>query len=230
MKLKGISLLLAGTALAATISGCSSGNDDKEISQLKEDIAKLQQENQDLKAKLKDAGTPAAAAAAAPSDAPQASPAPESAGTGSEQPAIVKGQPLVLDGIGEYTVTKTSFAKKVIPSAPGTFYTYYEAKEPGTTYLAITLKVKNLGSTGKGADTFADVTVKYDNNYEYDTFSALEENGGENFTYTNITDIEPLKNGTLVFLAEVPTEVETDAKPLYADIKIEGETYKYSIR
>lgn len=79
------------------------------------------------------------------------------------------------------------------------------------------------------ADEVADVEVKYDNKYEYSTFDTMEKNGGEDFTYTNISRIEPLKNGTLVFLAEVPDEVKSSGKPLYADFKIEGETYRYTI-
>ncbi|MNN74284.1 hypothetical protein D3C81_1904680 [compost metagenome] len=58
----------------------------------------------------------------------------------------------------------------------------------------------------------------------------MEDNGGEDFTYSNITNIEPLKNGTLVYLAEVPDEVQSGDKPLYAEVNIEGEIYRYTIR
>lgn len=239
MKVKTVGLWTAAALLAVSVAGCSSGNSNtagENTEKLKAEISKLQEENKQLKEendKLKQQPSAAPVTAAGNEEAEGSSNEGDSAnGAGSEEQgkAIVKGQPLTIDGIAEYTITKTSFAKKVIPSKPGSFYTYYEAKEQGTTYLAITLKVKNLAGEGKQADSFAEMQVKYDNQYEYSTFSALEKNGGEDFTYSNIYDIEPLKNGTLVYLAEVPDEVKTSDKPLYADVKIEGETYRYTIR
>ncbi|WP_042210070.1 bZIP transcription factor [Paenibacillus borealis] len=238
MKVKTGGLWLATAMLAVSVAGCSSGNSSsagENTEKLKTEISKLQQENKQLKEendKLKaDALT---VPVNAEEDKGGVELIGEGAGTpaadsGSGQPVIVKGTPLVIDGVGEYTITKTSYAKKVIPSKPGSFYTYYEAKEPGTTYLAITLKVKNLAGEAMDADAVADMQIKYDNKYEYSTFSTMEENGGEDFTYTSISEIEPLKNGTLVYLAEVPDEVESGGKPLYADVKIEGETYRYII-
>ncbi len=230
---------MAAALLAVSVAGCSSGNSSsagENTEKLKTEISKLQEENKQLKEendKLKQEASAAAVAATGNTEAADSTNEGGSTNTsGSEEQdkAIVKGQPLTIGGIAEYTITKTSFAKKVIPSKPGSFYTYYEAKEPGTTYLAITLKVKNLGGEGKAADSFAEMQVKYDNQYEYKTFSTLEKNGGEDFTYTNISDVEPLKNGTLVYLAEVPDEVQTGDKPLYAEVKIEGQTYRYTIR
>ena len=232
--------MAAVVLLTAMLAGCSSGNSTaagENTEKLKTEISKLQDENKFLKEendRLKQAvAVPVAGAGEAEGEAAEPSTETGSTNTpnnGEEQQAIVKGTPLVIDGIGEYTITKTSFAKKVIPSKPGSFYTYYEAKEPGTTYLAITLVVKNLGGSAMDAESAADVEVKYDNSYEYGTFSTMEENGGEDFTYTSLSEIEPLKNGTLVYLAEVPDEVETGGKSLYADVKIEGETYRYTIR
>ncbi|WNS41993.1 bZIP transcription factor [Paenibacillus sp. MMS20-IR301] len=238
MKRKTGGLLAAAVLLAVMIAGCSSGNSaapGEDTEKLKTEISKLQQENAFLKAENERLRTLAATVPVTAEEAGGVKLAGEAgsgnaAASGDGEPAIVKGTPLVVEGIGEYTITSTSFGKKIMPSNPGSFYTYYEAKEPGTTYLAITLKVKNLGGEAVDADAIADVEVKYDNKYEYSTFSALEENGGEDFTYTSISEIEPLKNGTLVFLAEVPDEVETGGKPLYASVKIEGETYRYNIR
>lgn len=242
MKVKTGGVWLAAAMLAVSVAGCSSGDsgsDGENTEKLKTELSKLQDESKFLKeenARLKEALAAKPAAASGNAEAAEAQePAsveasPAAADSVDGQPAIVKGTPLVIDGIGEYTITKMSFAKKVIPSKPGSFYTYYEAKEPGTTYLAITLKVKNLGGEAMDAEDAAAVEVKYDNNYKYGTFSTMEENGGEDFTYTSISEIEPLKNGTLVYLAEVPDEVETGTKPLYADFNIEGETYRYTIR
>lgn len=238
MKVRTISIWLSAAMLALSVAGCSSGKSGsagENTEKLKTEISKLQEENKQLKAendKLKEEASVLPVTAAGEAEAVE--PSGEEAGTavadaGDDQKTMVKGTPLVIDGIGEYTITKTSFAKKVIPSKPGSFYTYYEAKEPGTTYLAITLQAKNLAGEAMDADAVADVKVKYDNKYEYSTFSTMEENGGEDFTYTSISEIEPLKNGTLVYLAEVPDEVESGSKPLYADVTIEGEMYRYII-
>lgn len=237
MKLKSGGLWLAAAMLAVTVTGCSSdkaGAGRESMEKLKTEMSELQKENKFLKdendrlkeslvkpvtaeeeggtAELLNNGSSAAAA-----------------DSGQDYKLIVKGTPLTIDETGEYTITKTSFSKKVTPSNPGSFYTYYEAKEPGTTYLAITLKVKNLAGQAIAADKVADVEIKYDNKYEYNTFATMEKNGGEDFTYTNISTIGPLKNGTLVFLAEVPDEVKSSGKPLYADFNIESETYRYTI-
>lgn len=226
--------------LAVSVAGCSSGNsnsaeDHGDTEKLKTEISRLQEENTFLKAendRLKEMVTTVPVTAKEETGTAEllnGEPGPAAGDAADGQPLMVKGTPLIIDGIGEYTITRTSFGKKVSPSNPGSFYTYYEAKEPGTTYLAVTLKVKNLGGQAMDADAVADMEIKYDNKYEYGTFSTLEENGGEDFTYTSISEIEPLKNATLVYLAEVPDEVESSGKPLYADIKIEGETYRYLI-
>ncbi|MFD1910476.1 hypothetical protein ACFSQ7_50670 [Paenibacillus rhizoplanae] len=89
--------------------------------------------------------------------------------------------------------------------------------------------MKNLAGEAMDAEDVADVEVTYDNKYKYSTFDTMEEKGGEDFTYTSLSEIEPLKNGTLVFLAEVPDEVKSSGKPLYADFSIGGETYRYTI-
>lgn len=238
MKIKSGSLWLAAAMLAVTVTGCSSNNaspSSEDMEKLKTEVSELQKENKFLKEEnealkrdlvvrpvtAKEEGGTAELVNDGSSTA-----APDS---GDDHKLIVKGTPLVIEGTGEYTVTKTSFGKKVSPSNPGSFYTYYEAKEPGTTYLAITLKVKNLAGEAMNADEVADVKVKYDNKYEYSTFDTIEEKGGEDFTYTSLSRIEPLKNGTLVFLAEVPDEVKSSGKPLYADFEIKGETYRYII-
>ncbi|MEK3899752.1 MULTISPECIES: bZIP transcription factor [unclassified Paenibacillus] len=237
MKMKSGGLWLAAAMLAVTVTGCSSDNagpSSEDMEKLKTEVSELQKENKFLKEQnemLKESLVKPVTAEEEGGTAELLTTGdnPAAADSGDEHKQIVKGTPLVIEGTGEYTVTKTSFGKKIIPSNPGSFYTYYEAKEPGTTYLAITLKVKNLAGEAMNADEVADVKVKYDNKYEYSTFDTIEEKGGEDFTYTSLSRIEPLKNGTLVFLAEVPDEVKSSGKPLYADFGIKGETYRYMI-
>ncbi|MEK4519021.1 bZIP transcription factor [Paenibacillus sp. FSL H8-0122] len=239
MKIQSGSLWLAAAMLAVTVAGCSSGSAGAgrelteklkaEISELKKENKVLKEENEALKKDLvvrpvtakEEGGT---AELLSTGDSPAA------ADSGEDHKLIVKGTPLTVDGTGEYTITKTSFSKIVNPSNPGSYYTYYEAKEPGTTYLAITLRMKNLAGQAINAGGVADVEVTYDNKYVYSTFATMEKNGGEEFTYTNISTIGPLKHGTLVFLTEIPDEVKSSGKPLYADFEIEGETYRYIIK
>ncbi|MFF2089275.1 bZIP transcription factor [Paenibacillus sp. NPDC058174] len=213
--------------LASLLAGCSSGSNssNEEIKQLKQEIAALKEENE----KLKQGNVPAdeeqkASENEAPAEEPEQTPE-----TASSL-AVEVNKAVTIADFAEFTVTGTKFAKIVKPSKPGTFYTYYEAKEADTTYLAITIKLKSLLEGGKKADRFADVTVKYNDKYEYKTFSTIEDQGGADFTYTNITSIEPLKTATLLYLAEVPTEVETGTSPLKAVITMNDKEYELIIR
>lgn len=147
-----------------------------------------------------------------------------------EKVLIEKGETVVIEDFSEFTLTDTKFGKKIEPPNPSSFYTYYEAKEEGTTYLDIIITVKSLLTSGKSADEFVSVKVMFNDKYEYRTFSTIEKDGGGDFTYTNITSIEPLKNGTLHFLAEVPEEVESGTEPLDVELTINGKEYTYKIR
>ncbi|MBP2243872.1 hypothetical protein [Paenibacillus xylanexedens] len=70
----------------------------------------------------------------------------------------------------------------------------------------------------------------FDNQCDYTTFSTVEENGGADFTYSNITSVSPLKTTTLLYLAKMPNEVAESEKPLKAVIMIKEEVYEYTIR
>lgn len=135
-----------------------------------------------------------------------------------------------VDDFADITVTSNKIAKKIEPSKPGRFYTYYQSKEADSSYFALILKAKNLSTEGITADKIAEVGLKYDNKYDYDTFSTIEKRGGEDFTYTNITDIDPLKTGTIYYLVEIPNEVAKSDKPLKAEIKIQDQTFEYTVR
>lgn len=143
---------------------------------------------------------------------------------------IETGQNVVIDDYCEFVITSTTFSKKIMPPRPDSFYSYYEAKEPKTTYLDVVIDIKSLLTTGKIADEFATVKIVYNDKYEYSTFSTIEEDNGSDFTYTNITSIEPLKRGILHFLAEVPEEVESGDESVIAIVTIYNQNYKYTIR
>lgn len=144
--------------------------------------------------------------------------------------AITKGNALVIDDYAEITINNNVFGKQISPPNPSSMYTYYKNEEEGEVYLDTSISVKSLLTTGQSSDEFVDVKIIYDEKYEYKTFSTIEDRGGEDFTFTNITSIEPLKTGTLHFLASVPEQVEKDGKPLKAIITVKGQTYEQIIR
>lgn len=148
----------------------------------------------------------------------------------TEAKIINKGETIIVEDFCEFTIDDTKFAKKIIPPNPSDFYSYYEAKEPDTTYLDTIITIKSLLDSGKFPAEFASVKVVYNNKYEYTTFSIIEEGNGSDFTYTNITPIEPLKSGTLHFLAEVPDEVENGDDPVFVIVTINDQEYKYNVK
>lgn len=143
---------------------------------------------------------------------------------------LMPGGEVILEDYGNFTLTKAYISKKIDPPNPGSFYTYYEAKEPNTSYLDTVITFKNTSTNTISADEVANVQVIYDGKYKYETFSAIEENNGEDFTFTNITNIESLKSGNLHFLAEVPDEVTTSGKSIEISIKINGKEYRYKMQ
>ncbi|OEC01369.1 hypothetical protein GY31_13860 [Lysinibacillus sphaericus] len=145
-------------------------------------------------------------------------------------PILKIGEVAVVNDFAEITVNSNNFGQVINPPNPGDFYTYYENKEPDQVFLNTVITVKSLQTSGKSASDFVNVKIIYDNKYEYTTFSTLEEDGGANFTYTNITNIEPLQSGVLHFLASVPSNIENDGKPLKAVISVKGNTYEHIIR
>ncbi|WP_338555157.1 hypothetical protein [Paenibacillus sp. KS-LC4] len=211
-------------AAMLVMAGCASQTQDfsTEVSQLKEQVSQLSAENEKLKAQLAEA--PETTAASEASSTPQPEP---SADTGN---VLELKKALVIADFAEVTLTKTEFTSKVVPPKPDSFYTYYEVKDAENIYLDVVLKFKSLLSSSKSADDFASVQVKYDSKYEYKSFSTIEESGGGNFTYTNITSIEPLKTGVLHFIAELPKEAAKDKKPIDIIVTIEGKEYVYSLR
>ncbi|KYG90386.1 hypothetical protein A0U40_18295 [[Bacillus] sp. KCTC 13219] len=143
---------------------------------------------------------------------------------------ITKGETLVIEDYAEITVNDNVFGKRIDPPNPGSFYSYYEIKEEGEIYLDTIVTVKSLLTSSKSSDEFINVKVMYDDKYEYRTFSTLEDKGGADFTYTNITSIEPLKTGVLHYIASLPEEVENDGKPLKIIISAKNLDYELVIR
>lgn len=131
----------------------------------------------------------------------------------------------------EVTIRETGFKQDIVPSNPNSFYTHYQVQDTNNTYFYIILDVKNISTLGLRADNVAKVKMKYDNKYEYETFSAIEESGGGTFTYTNITNIAPLTIRKIYYLVEVPkTIAEENETAVEAEITINNNTYLLKIR
>lgn len=129
---------------------------------------------------------------------------------------------MLYQGQFEITMLSSELATRVDPSAPGDFYNYYEVDDPQKVYAHSVFLVKNLSGSAKPADSFFDITLTYDGQYEYTGFSAIEEDGGSDFTYTSITSVAPLTSAKIHMLVEVPKEVQDSGKPLVYTVKAGG--------
>ncbi|MDF2837139.1 MAG: hypothetical protein K0Q63_2779 [Paenibacillus sp.] len=142
-----------------------------------------------------------------------------------EYPSVFQiGDTLVYPGQFEIKMVSTEFTTKVTPSNPGDYHTYYEVEDAGKVYVHNVYEVKNLGGRSVSADEILDVDVLYDGTYEYSGFWTIEEEGGSDFTYTNITSIDPLTSGKLHFLSEVPLEVKDSGKSLEFTLNVNGKS------
>lgn len=224
MTKKTLALTIASGLLAASLTGCTSSNAD--VQALEQKIAALEKENAELKAKdSKNADAPANKEKEKEAESENTTTA-----AAKDDKTIEANKAIKVGDFAEFTVTGAKFGTKIVPPKPDRFYTYYEVKDQANTYFDVVVKVKSLLTIGKGSDEFVSVKVVYDDKYEYDPFSAIEEKGGGDFTYTMITKIEPLKTGTLHFISEVPAEIAKDKKPIKVLITCNGEEYTYKYR
>lgn len=129
----------------------------------------------------------------------------------------------------DFTLNKVKLSYRVEPDYKPSYYHYYDAPD-GEIYVYVNASVKNKKKTSVECDTIYTATVDYNNGYTYDGFHIADDDDGD-FTYANITDIDPLQTLGVHCLISCPDEVETSDAPLYVTIKIRGgETYKYIIR
>lgn len=109
----------------------------------------------------------------------------------------------------EFSVDYADLKKEVLPPNPDSYYSYYPEKD-GMTYLDVAISVKNLRTTARTADEFGSVKAIVGNGYEYDGFSVIEESGGGDFTYTNITNVDPLETAVIHYLISISNELADD--------------------
>ncbi len=143
---------------------------------------------------------------------------------------ITLGSPYTMEDLCEFTVNFAQLKKEVLPPNPDDYYTYYP-EEDGKTFVDISISVKNLRTTSRTSSDFGKVVVLCDGKYEYSAFSTIESSNGGDFTYTNITSIDPLTSGTIHYIASIPNEVADDTSvPISAKIKMLDKEYTLSIR
>ena len=109
----------------------------------------------------------------------------------------------------EFTIESIELTRKVEPPKKSGYYRYYEA-DSGKIYVDMIVEYKNLSSSSIEADeVITSAKLKYQDKYEYTGFSSIEEDNRSDFTYTNITSIDPLTTEYLHYLFAIPEEAET---------------------
>ena len=146
----------------------------------------------------------------------------------TEAPQIAVGQTVTPEGI-EFTLNKVVFSHKVEPDVKPSYYSYYDSKS-GQVYIYINAKVKNLGQSSIGCDEIYSVTADYNNGYTYTGFNIADDDDGD-FTYANISNVDPLATKGVHYLIDCPVEVETSDKPVSLTFRFkDGSQYLYKLR
>lgn len=212
--------LLASLILCMTACGAA-GSDTTNLDELQQRIDELEAENADLREQL--AAFDSSGAVGTDITAPEDSAQPDA------EPAEI-GTAYTITDLCEFTVVYADLKKEVLPPNPDSYYTYY-SEEDGMTYLDVAVSVKNLRTTARTADEFATAKAICGDGYEYTGFSIIEENGGGNFTYTNITNIAPLETAVLHYLISIPNELADDASvPISLELTMLDCDYVLTVR
>lgn len=227
MKQNAIALILC-SAMLIGLPACSSGSGaTDQTAELEQRIQELEQENADLKEQLEKAT--ATENTANNQTQATASPAPSStAQTGAQ--TIELGAVNTIPNMCEFTVDYADLKKEVLPPNPDSYYSYYEERD-GMTYLDVAISTKNLRTTARTADDFGSVKAICGKGYEYDGFSIVEEKGGGDFTYSNITGVNPLETIVIHYLISIPNELTDDTTvPITLEITMLEQDYTLAVR
>lgn len=147
--------------------------------------------------------------------------------TKAKEKAIKSGDVIKTDYV-EITINNVELSYDVKPEKADGFYTHYAA-DKGKVYICVTASVKNIGKQNISCDEIADVTADYNKGYKYKGFSVVEDSS-TGFTYSNISEINPLETKTMKYLIDCPQEVETSKAPLLVKFNVDGKKYIYTIR
>lgn len=129
----------------------------------------------------------------------------------------------------DFTLNNVSFSYKVVPANPPSYYTYYDAPNDQV-YIYINATVKNKKKQSVRCDEIYSVSVEYDDGYTYTGFNIADDTDGD-FTYANITSVEPLQSLGVHCLVACPEEVETsDGKVVLTFNLKDGSKFKFNMR
>ena len=130
----------------------------------------------------------------------------------------------------EFTIENIELTNKVEPPKKSGYYRYYEAEE-GQIYVDMVIEYKNLTSSSIEADeVVSSAILKYQDKYEYKGFSTIEEDNRSDFTYTNITSIDPLTTEYLHYLFAIPEEASSSDGKIDVYFTLASEDYRVSGR
>ena len=129
----------------------------------------------------------------------------------------------------EFTLNRVELSYKVLPDNPPSYYTYYNAPDDQV-YIYVNAKVKNKQKQSVDCDEIYSVTADYNGGYTYTGFNIADDTDGD-FTYANITAVNPLQTLGVHCLIACPEEVETTSHPLVLTITLkDGTKYRYKMR
>ena len=128
----------------------------------------------------------------------------------------------------EFGVEYAEFKQKVEPPRNGPSKDAYEAAE-GMVYLDLCIPYRNFGEKKILAEDIFEASLLYENNTEYEGFSIVESESRTDFTYSNIVDMQPLMQGYIHMLFEVPQTV-AESGSVQVTIMMDGESYVLTLR
>lgn len=220
--MKRLYFALLALGLSVCLVGCSSSSDSTvKIEQLEQENAALKDENSKLKNELNTYKEQEVQVANEEKKAQEEK---------NQYKQINIGDTVTVENYGEFVIEACNLTQKITPPNPASFYNYYEVKDPQEIYLDVVMKFKNTSTIGIGADEITDVKVIYSNGYEYSSFSTIEESGGSDFTYTNITTIEPLKSSRLHYIATLPIEAKDSQESIKIQFTVYNNKYELQVR
>lgn len=143
--------------------------------------------------------------------------------------SVAVQETVVMEDTCEFYVDFATVTGDVIPTNASGWYSHYQA-DNDKVFVDICVAYKNLSEKNREADKILSGTLFFGGKYQYTGFAIVEEKSRSNFTYANITSIDPLSMEYLHYLFEVPAEVENSDGALTALLNIEGSPYVITVR
>lgn len=138
------------------------------------------------------------------------------------------GDTVETDGFA-FKLNRVELSSYVQPDNPPSYYTYYQA-ESEHTYIYVNASITNKEKHPLECDEIYSVTADFDGGYTYTGFNIADDSDGD-FSYANITSVEPLETLGVHCLVDCPRVVEEEGKPLFITITLKnGSKYKYTIK